>query len=354
MGISFYLAQISAIIAWIFLIGSYWKNKSNMLLYLQIISCVFFILNYVFLGAYTGLIVVFFEIFRDYFYTKSADQKKVFYCCIPVYTLIAIFSFDGFWSLFSIFASVNDGYALMYKGKKVVVLGIVTYILWIIYDIYCQSYINVFAQALLVVSNILILIRGRRLFLNSDRLVMKKGISMNSFHTLYKMDKELFHEMFLFEKGDLEKGIKNKIIDYLVLKYENKDIGYVNFARISKRKYDKITNGNDFERVNYRDLLKQSKDVDNYLNIINLSIDYDYQNKVTNELVSEAIRTYLINQKKSGFNIIGVVSTAVLDNEKSILENCQFQKTKNYRTNYQVYKLQKDELKKFVEGIDRE
>ena len=163
MNLNFYLAQITALLAWLFLIISYWKNKDDKLLYLQIISCIFFVLNYIFLGAYTGLFVVFFEIIRDALYIKFEDDKKTFLLSLPIYALIGIFSYDGIWSLFSIFASLNDGYSLIYKGKKVVLLGIVTYILWIIYDSYCLSYANVIAEVIVVISNLAILITGKSL-----------------------------------------------------------------------------------------------------------------------------------------------------------------------------------------------
>lgn len=158
MDISFLLGQLTSALAWFFLILSYWKNKDDKILYLQVISCVFFVLNYIFLKAYTGLFVVFFEIIRDYLYIKFDDDKKTFFLTIPIYTLIGIFSYDGLWSLFSIFASLNDGYALIYKGKKVVFLGIVTYVLWIIYDIRYFSLPNVLAEAILIISNIIILL----------------------------------------------------------------------------------------------------------------------------------------------------------------------------------------------------
>ena len=120
MELNFYLAQLSSIIAWILLIISYWKNKDDKLLYLQVISCFFFIIDYVLLGAYSGLFVVLFEVVRDSLYIKCKDDKWVFIGCLPIYLIISIFSYTGILSLFSIFASLNDGYALMYKGKKVV------------------------------------------------------------------------------------------------------------------------------------------------------------------------------------------------------------------------------------------
>ena len=67
---NFILAQVTSLLAWLFLIYSYWKNKDDKILWLQLISCIFFGLNYLFLGAYTGLFVVAFEIIRDYLYVK--------------------------------------------------------------------------------------------------------------------------------------------------------------------------------------------------------------------------------------------------------------------------------------------
>ena len=174
MDLNFYLAQITAILAWIFLIISYWKNKDNKLLVLQVISCIFFILNYILLKAYTGLFVIAFEIIRDSLYIKLEDDKKTFIYSLPIYAIIGLFSYDGFWSLFSIFASLNDGYALIYKGKKVVFLGIITYVLWLIYDLYYLSYANVIAEAAVIISNITILIIGKKTFEGKRTSIRRK------------------------------------------------------------------------------------------------------------------------------------------------------------------------------------
>ena len=152
------LANVFDVIAWILLVISFWKNKDNKLLWLQLLANVFFLLNYLFLDAYTGLWVVFFEMFRDYLYIKLDDDKKTFYFSLPIYAIIGITSFDGFLSLFSIGASLNDGYSLIYHGKRVVWLGILTYVMWLIYDVYCDSFVNAVAEAIVIISNISILI----------------------------------------------------------------------------------------------------------------------------------------------------------------------------------------------------
>ena len=170
MDLNFYLAQITAVLAWVILIISYWKNKDDKILYLQVISCIFFALNYVFLGAYTGLLVVIFEIVRDCLYIKFKDDRKIFFSTLSIYFLIFVFGFEDFLSLFSIFASFFSGYSLIYKGRKVLIFGIISYVLWLIYDFYCFSYMNVLAGVILIVSNMVILIRGNSL--NNS----KKGI----------------------------------------------------------------------------------------------------------------------------------------------------------------------------------
>lgn len=153
----FYIAEILALFAWILLIVSFWKNKDNKLLFIQIIANILFLLNYIFLHAYTGLFIVIFEAIRDYIYIKIKDDRKVFFLTLPVYLVIGLFSFNGIISLVSILASINDGYSLIYHGKRVVLLGIITYALWLIYDMYYLNYVNVFAEGIIIISNILIL-----------------------------------------------------------------------------------------------------------------------------------------------------------------------------------------------------
>ena len=118
----------------------------------------FFSLSYFLFGAYTAIYVCIFEIIRDWLYMKT-NALKVFICTIPVYLIIGILTYDGMLSFFSIFASLHDGYALIYKGKKVVYFGIITYILWLIYDMIYFSIPNILAESLLIISNCIILIK---------------------------------------------------------------------------------------------------------------------------------------------------------------------------------------------------
>lgn len=152
------------------LIISFWKNKNDKVLYLQVISCLFFALNYILIGAWTGLFVVLFEMIRDCLYIKFDDDKKTFLCTIPIYIIIGILWYDGIFSLFSVAAAMNDGYSLIYKGNKLIFLAIITYALWLVYDIACHNYVNVIMEIGVIVSNIVILLRGNR-----DNAIMRRS-----------------------------------------------------------------------------------------------------------------------------------------------------------------------------------
>jgi len=176
----FIIAQVSGALAWILLFISYWKNGNNKILYLKVASCFFFAINYALLGAFSGLLVVIFEMFRDYLYTRVKDPNKAFLISSPFYIIISLFSFEGLISLFSIFASTLDAYALTKKNKKVVVLGIITYILWLIYDIKYASYATLLAETILIISNLIVLKKYNEAYLKSDMLLFARGFIINT------------------------------------------------------------------------------------------------------------------------------------------------------------------------------
>lgn len=157
-----FISQFFSFVAWVMLIISFWKNKNDKILYLQVISCIFFSLNYILIGAWTGLFVVFFEIIRDFLYIRYEDDRKTFLFTIPIYFLIGIVWYDGLLSLFSVFAVLNDGYSLIYKGNKLAFLANFTYVLWFIYDMSFSNYVNVIAEVMIIISNIFILINGKK------------------------------------------------------------------------------------------------------------------------------------------------------------------------------------------------
>lgn len=168
-----FVIQLLGLVAWIFLALSYWRKKVNDVLILHVIACLLFVVHYYFLDGMSGVYVVLFEAIRDFVYYKSNNDLKIFYGSIPIYILIAVFSFNGFMSLLPTAASMVDGFSLANNKTIVVVGGIVSYTIWVIYDLYIGSFAGAIAGSVLVISNILVLITSHMKRRKKERRAFK-------------------------------------------------------------------------------------------------------------------------------------------------------------------------------------
>lgn len=162
--LEFWIIQLIGIIAWLLIVLSYYRKNTNKILFFQIISTVLWCLHYFLLGAYSGLFICIFEVLRDSLYYKTDKDDYIFISSIPIYVLYGIFSYSGLIELLPIFSSTIDGFTLT-KKKKIVVFGaIVSYTLWVIYDLAVKSYSGAFTDGIVVLSNISILLFDKGLF----------------------------------------------------------------------------------------------------------------------------------------------------------------------------------------------
>ena len=144
--LNFVIAQIIGGIALVILIISFYKDTKTQLLKYQIFSSLLYIVQYIFLGAYTVCLMSLICIIRNYIF-KHYDKNKV-----PMYWLIFIiilmiilsmFTFNGFMSLIPMFESILYSVALWDGNLKVIRLAeIISCLLYIIYNIYVRAYIG--------------------------------------------------------------------------------------------------------------------------------------------------------------------------------------------------------------------
>lgn len=156
------IVQSLAVIAWVVLMMSYYRENTNKILVYQIIAATFYALHYLFLGAYSGFFICIFEAIRDFGYYKTNYDNYIFYFSIPVYIIISIFNYAKPIDILPAFCGITDSYFLT-KEKRIVVLGaIISYTCWIIYDYSVGSYAGVITQIMLIISNFIILILGKK------------------------------------------------------------------------------------------------------------------------------------------------------------------------------------------------
>ena len=153
----FYFIQLIGFIAWILLALSYYRKDTNHILVFQIISTILFCLHYLLLNAYSGLLICIYEVIRDYSYYKTDADNYIFMGSVVVYSISAYLTFTSVLDLFPYIASMIDGFFLTKKRIIVVIGAIVTYTLWLIYDLYAKSYSGAITDGIIIISNLYIL-----------------------------------------------------------------------------------------------------------------------------------------------------------------------------------------------------
>lgn len=164
MDFKFILIQIIGILAWLFLVVSYYRKNTNKILVFQIIGTLLFCLHYFLLGAYSGLFICAFETIFDFGYYKTDKDKYIYIASIPIRIIGGLLTFEVFYDVLPIFASLIDGYSLT-KRKKLLVFGaVISYTLWVIYDICVMSISGAITDGIIVISNLCILLFNYNIF----------------------------------------------------------------------------------------------------------------------------------------------------------------------------------------------
>lgn len=164
MSIQFILIQFLGIVAWFFLAASYYRKNTDKILVFQLAGTVLYCIHYLFLGAYSGLLICGFETLFDYGYYKTDKDKYIYIASVPIRIICGLVTFTTFIDILPICASLIDGYTLT-KKKKIVVFGaFISYTLWVIYDICVMSYSGAITDGIIVLSNLSILLFNYNIF----------------------------------------------------------------------------------------------------------------------------------------------------------------------------------------------
>ena len=98
---------------------------------------------------------------------EKYKDKYIYIASVPVRILGGVLTFNIIYDVLPIFASLIDGYTLTMKKKGVVIGAIISYTLWVIYDICVMSISGAITDGIIVLSNLSILIFGYN--------ILKKG-----------------------------------------------------------------------------------------------------------------------------------------------------------------------------------
>lgn len=343
MNIWIFLAQFTGIIGWLLLVYSYYKEDIDKLLFIQIISSIFYCISYLFLGAYSGLLVCFIELIKGIGYYKTDKDNLLFLISLPIYVLIAIFTYDGLLSLLPIIGSIIDGFSLT-KNKTVATIGsAVSNFLWLIYDIVILAFSSALTDGILVVSNCFLLLFGysRILKTNKLRIAKTRTFSKNIYSAINKLDKKNYGEEYTWSY-DYEKDINNKNNDSLLtIKYNDQIVGYLSYYVLNEEEYKRIITSEEIiKQYNLSEVTKFYKSKKNYLIIDSINIKHEFQNEISINLIVKKIGNIIQTKYKEDYKIESIISVAIDKFEKDVLEKAGFSEYKKYSNKETLYMIE--------------
>lgn len=148
----------------VMVISLFQKNKDKMLGYV-VFNGIFFGIEYLLLGAFSGMFSNFFGIFRTYVSKEKEKHRNlnkwyVLLFFIIGYTIIGFISFDGnIISLLPIIAEIIYVITLWQKDVGRIRIGtLLMVILWLIYDIFVKAYPSMITDLIVMSSTIVAIV----------------------------------------------------------------------------------------------------------------------------------------------------------------------------------------------------
>lgn len=351
--ITFILAQVCAILGWLFLLYSYYKDDIQKLLRIQILAAIFDTLAYLFLGADAGILICLFELIKGVLYYKTDKDTLIFWVTLPIYALVAIYSMqdEGYIALLPVLGSVIDGFVLT-RNKTIATIGsIMSSILWIIYDIVILAYSAAFTDSVLVVSNLFVLFLGYSRILHIDKLhmVRVRYLSKRICTNIINLDKEAYSEQYLWDVTQQKDVFEINPDSIMLVRDKKKTVGYLNYITITEEKYSKLKNAHVFygaiDAANITQLRKRRK---NYLLIESVNVAKGYESAKMAEFVKKRFLTYLRYKRHLGYKIHGILMVGISDFEKEFAKQFEFTQVKSYRDGETLYELDESTVDKIT------
>lgn len=161
--VTYILSQIFTIIMYGLLGITYYAKDRKKVLIISFLSLIANAIAYILLNAWSGLAMCIVALVRNIIFLidekkngkrDKINKKDVIILIILFIILIVsgIFTYDGFLSLLSVFATALYTYSVWQKNTKIYkLLGIPIGILWVLYNIYIMSLFGIILEGTLLI-----------------------------------------------------------------------------------------------------------------------------------------------------------------------------------------------------------
>lgn len=156
------VSQIFTILMYVLLAMTYYAKNRKTVLLISFLSLLANAIAYILLNADTGLAMCMVALVRNVYFLMDENKhgkreeisQKDIIVLLVLYGIIVIstiFTYEGFWSLLSVFATMIYTYSVWQKKTLVYKLcGIPVGVLWLLYNLYVKSVFGVVLEGILL------------------------------------------------------------------------------------------------------------------------------------------------------------------------------------------------------------
>lgn len=151
-------SQIFVVINYILLAITYTLKNRKSILVFNFLALIAMGFSYLFLSAWSGFAMVIVALIRNIIFIRDKSENITLHDWVILIALYlisfvsAIFTYNGFFSLLSVFATMLYTLSVWQKDPIIYkILGIPTSILWICYNIFIKSLFGIICESILLV-----------------------------------------------------------------------------------------------------------------------------------------------------------------------------------------------------------
>jgi len=153
--------QLIGLLAFCIVVLSFYKKNPTIILIYQITSNFAYAVHYFLLGGISGAISNAIGIIRNLTFIKVKNNRLfAVIIFILLYLITTIIFYENIYSIFPMIG--NSSYLIcMMRGdrKSLLIGGILSSSLWVLYSIFVLSYVGIVTETILIISNVIQLIR---------------------------------------------------------------------------------------------------------------------------------------------------------------------------------------------------
>lgn len=161
--VTYILSQVFTIIMYMLMALSYYAKNRNKILELSFLSLIANGIAYILLNAWTGFAMCVVALIRNIIFLiderKNGKRETINKTDIVILVILyaisiisSIFTYDGFFSLLSVFATMLYTFSVWQKKTNVYkLLGIVVGLLLVWYNIYIMSIVGIILETILLI-----------------------------------------------------------------------------------------------------------------------------------------------------------------------------------------------------------